>query len=272
MTPPDAAPLALRLKHRLATGRAAPWLDALRRAAAWPRGLAHPELGLLQQEAALIPRVLSTLIRRDWNTADVGAHLGRFTALLARLAPLGRLYAVEAVPQKAAMLAARFPRATVLAEAVSDTPGPVTFHVNLANPGFSSLAARGSRGATQAIAVPARRLDDMIPQDVPLRFLKVDVEGFEFPALRGAERILRRDRPLLLFEAGAARDPDLAMADYPALFDWLTRAMGYDIRAVFDAHYGRPPISAETFALYREYPFLAFNYLATPRPMQGDTP
>ncbi|QYK42612.1 MAG: FkbM family methyltransferase [Paracoccaceae bacterium] len=256
----------LWLRHRLATSPAGPLFDRLHRMLGFGQTWRHPELGLLRQEAILMPKVLARLIRPDWNTADVGAHVGSFTALLARLAPGGRLFAVEAVPQKAALLARRFPRAQVFAEAASDTPGPVMFHVNTANPGFSSLADRASRGATRAITVPARRLDDMIPRDVPLHFLKIDVEGFEYPALRGAARILSRDRPVILFEAGAARDPDLAMADYPALFAWLTDEMAYDIRAVFDMHYNRPPITAETFALYREYPFLAFNYLATPRP------
>jgi len=260
-----ASGAALWLRHQLATSRAAPLLDRLRRTLDFRQSLKHPELGLLRQEAGMIPVVLSRLIQPHWNTADVGAHVGSFTALLARLAPRGRLFAIEAVPRKAAMLARRFPHAHVLAEAVTDTPGDVTFHVNLTKPGFSSLAARISRGRTQAITVPARRLDDMIPADVPLHFLKIDVEGFEYPALRGAERILRDCRPTILFEAGAARDPDLAMAEYPALFDWLTGPMGYDIRAVFDAHYGRPALTRDTFALYREYPFLAFNYLATPR-------
>lgn len=41
-------------------------------------------------------------------------------------------------------------------------------------------------------AVETRRLDDVLPQDEPVDFLKLDIQGAELLALRGAERTLAR--------------------------------------------------------------------------------
>ena len=49
------------------------------------------------------------------------------------------------------------------------------------------------------------------------------------------------------------------------MIDWLGSDLKYDIFAVFDVHFGRPPLTRDRFSSYRTYPFLAFNYLAYPR-------
>ena len=53
-------------------------------------------------------------------------------------------------------------------------------------------------GAGTPMTVPRVTVDSLDLSDV--RFVKVDVEGHELPALRGAEQTVRRDRPLLLVE------------------------------------------------------------------------
>lgn len=83
----------------------------------------------------------------------------------------------------------RFPqmRCKVNAVAVSDRPGTVNFHINEGQTGASHIAEEGG------VEVQVVTLDDYIAAaalaDVTL--LKLDVEGFELNALRGAERSLR---------------------------------------------------------------------------------
>jgi FkbM family methyltransferase len=258
----DTLAPSLRIKHRIATSTMAGLAGGLRGVAARLRTLVHPELGLMYAEQGMADTCLRRMVRADWNCMDVGAHVGSVSYLLSTLAPRGRLAIVEALPAKAAALRSRFPKATVHQVAVGETAGEVSFYENTAQPGFSSLSNRTMRGQTREIRVPMARIDDLWPQDTPLHLMKIDVEGHEFPALRGAESTLRRHKPAILFEAGAVQDPDTAAADYDGLFHWLT-AMGYAIRPVFHQYHGREPVTLEGFTACRLYPFTAFNFFAT---------
>jgi FkbM family methyltransferase len=50
------------------------------------------------------------------------------------------------------------------------------------------------------IRIPAVRLDEYAFQKRPISFIKIDIEGAEPFALRGAKNILRNDRPVILSE------------------------------------------------------------------------
>ena len=269
---PDAShltvPMGLRIKHWLAVSPLAGALQAIRRLWARIEGARHPELSLLRQEDRMIDTLLARIIKTDWHCLDVGGHLGSVSSLLRHLAPQGSLTIVEASPGKSALLASSFPTATVHRVAVSDEDGEVSFFENLAQPGFSSLANRDTRGETREIKVPARRLDDLIGE-ARVDFIKIDIEGFEFPALRGGQAMLEREKPVILFEAGALGDDTIDASQADDMVRWLQDDMGYDIYAAFDLYFERPPISTEQFAAYRRYPFLAFNYFALPRDGSG---
>ena len=78
-------------------------------------------------------------------------------------------------------------------------------------------------------------LDRLVPERDSVSFMKMDLEGGEFAALRGARRILERDKPLIVFEHGGdaiARYNGYQAGDF---FDFWS-AKGY---ALFDV-FGRP--------------------------------
>ncbi len=67
--------------------------------------------------------------------------------------------------------------------------------------------------------VPVRTLDDVVDETLPgqsVGFIKMDVEGWELPVLRGARRLIERDRPNLLVEIWPQQMPTLA-SDIEAL-------------------------------------------------------
>ena len=63
--------------------------------------------------------------------------------------------------------------------------------------------ADSDRFSVQEWVVPVRRLDDL---GVEPAFVKLDVEGFELPVLRGLARTLARYRPIVMVERNALSD------------------------------------------------------------------
>ena len=263
------APLSARIKHLLATSPAGRPLARLRTLKDWPNRLRHPELAELYREDGYIDALLPRFVTRGSACLDIGAHFGAVAYRLASLSG-GWLGMVEASPWKAALLRRRFPGATIYETAVSDRNGSVTFYENVDRPGFSSLSDRASRGKTQAVNVPLARLDTILPPGQKVGFVKIDVEGHEHAALQGGTEMLTRDRPVILFEAGAAADEDLDTTSYDKLFDWLTGDLNYRIFAPCDLIAGRAPLDAAGFEAHRTYPFTAFNFFALPPHMGPD--
>ena len=54
----------------------------------------------------------------------------------------------------------------------------------------------GGRGGVDDVSITAEKIDDLVG-DQPVSFLKMDIEGAEYPALQGARQTIQRDHPLL---------------------------------------------------------------------------
>lgn len=50
------------------------------------------------------------------------------------------------------------------------------------------------------IRVPIVKLDSIIPDDVKIDLIHLDLEGYEFRAIRGAMNIIERDKPIIILE------------------------------------------------------------------------
>lgn len=81
--------------------------------------------------------------------------------------------------------------------AIGDTNGTATLHLG----DGTSSSLRGQRGETRTTDVQVRTIDTLIEDGVPEpTVLKLDIEGAELPALRGARRVLVSGRrPRLIF-------------------------------------------------------------------------
>ena len=113
--------------------------------------------------------------------------------------------------------------------------------------------------------MPVRRLDDVIPDDVSVGYLKIDAIGAELLVLKGAERILAKDRPFVLFEASKETLDNfgLAAAD---IHHHLVTGAGYDLFSLRGSLAGDPPLTVERLEQAMIFPFEAFNFVALPRP------
>lgn len=141
------------------------------------------------------------------NTVDAGAHCGFILKHLVRQSPAGQHWAFEPLPNLAAQLRRRFPTVHVEQVALSDYCGIGNFRFLPAASAYSSLLPRPHMevgSVVRQLAVDVRRLDDIIPEDVSIEFIKIDVEGAEAAVLRGAAKLLTSRRPVVVFECDPA--------------------------------------------------------------------
>lgn len=194
-------------------------------------------------------RIMDRVLAPDSNCVDVGAHRGSVLRDILQRAPAGRHHAIEPIPRLAAELRRRFAGVTVHQGALSDERGTARFCHVMDSPGLSGLRRMNGVQADAEldwIEVPTERLDDLLPPDLPIRFIKIDVEGAQFLVLRGAARTLRRWRPYVVFEHGssAAEIYGFATGD---LWDLLVRQCGMEISLMGDWLADQPSLSRDGF-------------------------
>lgn len=141
---------------------------------------------------------------------DVGANVGWHTLLMARLVgDGGRVFAAEPNPSVRQRLEEHlklngFRQVGVVPYALADSDGTVEFYGPQADDAGSGdghiVAATASKPAI--IRVETRRLDGIFSATKAQRLdmIKIDVEGFEWPVLKGAEQTVAKFRPHIIFE------------------------------------------------------------------------
>jgi FkbM family methyltransferase len=159
------------------------------------------------------PEVVATIERHVYpgaTCADVGAHVGAITRVLAKAAGTdGRVVAFEAYPPNADDL--RTTLATeglgwITVENLAVTDGAEqTVWLHAGRPGLTAewnMVGRSVEGHETApeLEVSATSLDHYFASGEPLHFVKIDVEGAEARVLAGMRRLLSEARPIVLTE------------------------------------------------------------------------
>jgi FkbM family methyltransferase len=130
---------------------------------------------------------------------DAGANIGAYSLLLAHLVgEEGRVIAIEPGADAAARLEENvvlngLDQVRVVAVAVGAEEG--TADMTVADDVSNTLTV--GLGTRDVLSVPVVPLDDLVTGSVA--FIKLDIEGYEHEALRGACRVLA-DRPVLQLE------------------------------------------------------------------------
>ena len=136
-------------------------------------------------------------IRPGSAACDIGAHKGNYLYWLSKWA--SEVVAFEPQPHLAAYLrTVAGPNVKVETKGVYSKSGTMELAIPDGRPAEASFVSQDL--ATRTIAVTAVTLDSYFPTDNDLSFLKIDVEGAEIEVFRGAERILKKQKPALLFE------------------------------------------------------------------------
>jgi len=134
---------------------------------------------------------------------DIGANVGNYTLTLAKDAR--KIFSFEASPSNARILEGFINRAQLsnielINMAVKDKSGDtISIFISPDTTGNYSQFLDYGHGSETILSVA---LDDFIVQrDIgKVDVIKIDIEGGEFDAIRGAEKLINRDHPLLLVE------------------------------------------------------------------------
>lgn len=147
--------------------------------------------------------VLALVRRLSINTAqlvfcDVGANVGNHSLYLSQF--FKNTYAFEPHPDVYYLLKynlSQIKNAQCFNIALGNFSGELELYQNEENLGAST----GKRRAEAvAIHVPVRKFDDIYPDDTPIGFIKIDVEGMEYEVIAGARAMISAYRPLIAFE------------------------------------------------------------------------
>jgi FkbM family methyltransferase len=229
-----------------------------------PSRARHPELREVFLEVRRIQELLRRTITPGMNCIDAGAHLGSILNEMVRRANGGRHIGIEPVPYKAAWLRRKFPMAEIHEVALGAEDATVEFFYHPGQSGLSGLRSRLD-GVTDRLSVRCRRLDDLVPQGRRIGFVKMDLEGAEYEALRGARLLLTGSRPIVLFECTKS-GLDLFGRSAADVFSLLEQEFGYHVYLIKDWLSGGPALDEPGFAAAMIYPFRAFNFVAAPAP------
>lgn len=183
----------------------------------WPQadGTIGRALGLYGEFAEGENRLMARYVRPGDIVVDVGANLGTTVLPLAKaVGATGQVIAFEPQPLMAQCLQTTLTlnecfHARVVTAALANQSGWAKIPApDVSKGGNYGAMALGPNG----LQVPVIRLDELELQACAL--LKVDVEGFEWPVIQGAQQQLLRHRPVLYLEA--KRIPGTV-----AYLDWL---------------------------------------------------
>lgn len=224
----------------------------------------------------LTRKVIRRVIREGDTCIDIGSHYGEILDLMLRYSPTGLHLGFEPLPHMFRTLAQKYAgRCRIYPYALSNQTGVVSFQWAHNAPAYSGLQKRTyntTDPGLEEIEVETRRLDDLIselegptPACVPIRLMKIDVEGAEYSVLQGALQLLKRDKPVVIFEFGlGASDHYGVNADM--MYRLLTEEAGLQISLLEDYLLSRDPLSREAFCdcyvTGREYYFIAHPSLS----------
>ena len=161
--------------------------------------------GEFESEILSFLRERFELSTKSTQMIDVGANVGNHIHGLSKYFDF--FHAFEPDPRNFQLLKANMAlRNNVCCHetALSDKQGRAVLLTDNRNSGKSQIIKKNSQTAqTQnknAIIVKTERLDNVISDESKVGFIKIDVEGHELQVLKGASRILKQQKPLILLE------------------------------------------------------------------------
>jgi FkbM family methyltransferase len=158
------------------------------------------------------------------TVVDVGANFGYYSLLASKLVgPAGKVLAIEPNSENCRLLLSslsmqQISNVEVVPVACDVATGWAYYSTHVGSNG--GLVEEENLLTRPGVVVPTFRLDDLV--EGPVGLLKLDVEGAEGRVVKGAGRIIERDRPVVTTELKQEmleRVSNMGLADYLGYFE-----------------------------------------------------
>jgi FkbM family methyltransferase len=192
------------------------WVIGSQRHAFW-LGIYEPQMQSL----------IAQVVKKDSVFYDIGANVGYYSLLASMLVFPGKVYAFEPVAENVRyinrhLLLNHVQNVEVLEFAICDQVGLSTFQQE-------ETRAMGHLQAKGNTRVRTTTLDSLLQVQLitPPQYIKMDIEGAELMALRGAKECIQRHRPIIFL---ATHGCDMETECGRLLNSW-----GYELQKISDA-------------------------------------
>lgn len=225
----------------------------------------HPDLNEIYIEKERIKQIMNLVISKYSNCLDIGCHFGLVLSTIIKLAPQGCHVAFEALPYKVNWLKKKFPEVDIRQVALGEKTGEVTFYQNTTHSGYSGILPQKKKGdKIKEVTVKCEKLDNILSPEYQVDFIKIDVVGSELAVLRGAKNILQNYRPKILFQCIRSSFPNFGF-NSAMIYEFFTKENNYSIFLIKDFLENGESLRFEQFDSALNYPFKAFNFIASAR-------
>ena len=212
-------------------------------------------------------KILQKVLHKNSSAIDIGCHKGEILDEILKFAPEGKHFAFEPLPFLFDFLKSKYAGKQIVLSSVAlfDKKGSTGFNHVVNAPAYSGIREREYDMPDVTIdhlTVESDLLDNIIPEDQPVAFIKVDVEGAEFAVLKGGVKTIQRTKPVIVFEfgLGAAEFYDSKPAEFYA---FLSETCGLCISTLKGFLHGEKCLGlaqfSEHFTKKTEYYFIAYN-------------
>ena len=161
----------------------------------------------------LTGKIIKKALESSSVCVDIGCHHGIILSMMIKHCSQGRFFAFEPLPISYKYLVKQFdmPNVEIFNMALSDTKGTAKFNYVVDDSAYSSLKEvqyLTSNKKIIEITVETDLLDNILDgkldSNQKISFIKIDVEGAELQVLVGSKNIIKKDKPIIIFEFGSA--------------------------------------------------------------------
>ncbi|MFO7789306.1 MAG: FkbM family methyltransferase [Bacteroidales bacterium] len=165
----------------------------------------HPEIHYLPE-----------VIHQGDTCIDIGANLGYYTIFMSKLTgPRGKVYAAEPVPMfikiwKDNVKKTGYDNMEMLPYALGETEQTVKMGMpapeGIVHHGMTKVIDNENKNFSENFEAEMKVPDKLFADIQHIDFIKIDIEGYEYPVLKNMIKTLRKHRPKLQIELSKDRE------------------------------------------------------------------